>query len=308
MHIAGLVAFRDDERRVARQLAAKPFPRVDPGQGDFLAGLTGPVLVMEYIENGMLRRLIRRLENRAEPTPNRVLWAFYLCAVRACIGMAYPRQADPDAAVVLENIPIPEVEASTKVHGDLHTGNIMVGDFDLAVPEHSLVPVMKLIDFGLTTRVKESKKAVEENLFEASRAIYSVAIRQLRTQNDRTNTEKYKDIQTFAVRLSDEQPQDLTLDSDLRDLICRSMAKRPEDRFTLAQMLAKTSQPVANKTAASFMLNGTAESDDDIKDFVQDMIYNADPDPPAAPSAPAAAPAQAPPPPPPAAPIMIISS
>ncbi|KAI0139445.1 kinase-like domain-containing protein [Hypoxylon sp. NC0597] len=49
-------------------------------------------IIFEYMENGDLAGLIHRLAEDPEGgrVPNRVLWAFWLCLVRACVGMEYP--------------------------------------------------------------------------------------------------------------------------------------------------------------------------------------------------------------------------
>ncbi|KAI1827049.1 hypothetical protein F4861DRAFT_551861 [Xylaria intraflava] len=53
-------------------------------------------ILMEYLQHGNLATLIRKLQN-AKPEdehlvqiPNRVLWGFWLCLIRACIAMEYP--------------------------------------------------------------------------------------------------------------------------------------------------------------------------------------------------------------------------
>ncbi|OTA94629.1 hypothetical protein M434DRAFT_10577 [Hypoxylon sp. CO27-5] len=51
-------------------------------------------IIFEYLENGDLADFIARLaEHRHSPIsriPNRVLWAFWLCLVRACVALEYP--------------------------------------------------------------------------------------------------------------------------------------------------------------------------------------------------------------------------
>ncbi|KAK5627406.1 hypothetical protein RRF57_003121 [Xylaria bambusicola] len=111
----------------------------------------------------------------------------------------------------------------------------------------------------------------------------------------------------MAQKLSDDMDPNPNIDSDLRDLVCRSseyyLSRTPQiklanrrksipvamdvrNRPNLGYMLFKTSQAVANKTEGSFLLNGTKETDRDIQDFLQEMVYNADPHPAQAPPAP----------------------
>ncbi|KAI0966519.1 hypothetical protein F4678DRAFT_484137 [Xylaria arbuscula] len=270
LHIVGLLAYRDDPIPVARRLSRFPFPRVPPGQGDFLAGITGPVLAMEYLENGVLRRLIQRLQTRAEPTPNRCL------AIRAVVALAYPKGHDPDTSPSLEQIPGPDEKPSLLAHGDLHTNNIMFGGTMPSVAEHRKFPIMKVIDLGFA---KESATAITDNLYDISEAIYNLIIREMWNPDLRVRGAKYQDIITHAIRLSDAARPNRNLDSELRDLICRSMAVDVKDRLSLRDMLFRVSYAVENKNEGSFLLNGTAERDEDIQRFLQELIYDADPPP-----------------------------
>lgn len=61
------------------------------------------------------------------------------------------------------------------------------------------------------------------------------------------------------------------------------MAVNVEDRLSLRDVLFRTSQAVSNKTEGSFLLYQTAESDKDIRQFLQEMIYDASPAPPTPP-------------------------
>ncbi|ORY66109.1 uncharacterized protein BCR38DRAFT_172903 [Pseudomassariella vexata] len=82
---------------------------------------------------------------------NRMLSVILFCLIRTCKAKAYPPKGDEDAAVQLETIPRPGIRANNwKAHDDLHGGNIMLGDMDSNCPEHTLCPVVKLIDFGLS--------------------------------------------------------------------------------------------------------------------------------------------------------------
>ncbi|KAI0429359.1 kinase-like domain-containing protein, partial [Xylaria sp. FL1042] len=53
-------------------------------------------IIMEYLHNGSLGSLIvklnekKKLDPRFARVPNRVLWGFWLCLIRACIAMEYP--------------------------------------------------------------------------------------------------------------------------------------------------------------------------------------------------------------------------
>ena len=48
-------------------------------------------MAVEYLRNGDLAHLAQRAVHVA-PFPNRVLWSFFLCLVRAAVGMARCKQ------------------------------------------------------------------------------------------------------------------------------------------------------------------------------------------------------------------------
>lgn len=62
--------FRRDRKRLLRRRSALE---------ESLEGFTGPIVVIEYLENGDLARLYKRLVNRDQLLPNRVIWSFFLC-------------------------------------------------------------------------------------------------------------------------------------------------------------------------------------------------------------------------------------
>ncbi|KAI1324535.1 hypothetical protein F5Y16DRAFT_402254 [Xylariaceae sp. FL0255] len=285
VHVVGLIAYRDDPEALAQTLSRRPFPRVPPEQGDFLAGMSGPLLVTEFLENGTLARLIQRVVDRDVVVPNRILWAFYLCGVRACIALAYPKASYPGTAGVVEEIPgaAAGVEAYNLVHCDIYTDNVVIGNIDPAVGEHSRVPVMKLIDFGNTATDEPAEDAILYNLCGISEMIYCLIVRRTRAWvigEERFST--WQGIENTARELTDiprlEGPIDPYghVDMELRDLLCRSMARDWDNRPLLPVVLGRARNAVANKTAASFALSGTAETDDDIRQFVQQMILDAD--------------------------------
>ncbi|KAH9909922.1 hypothetical protein F4778DRAFT_713403, partial [Xylariomycetidae sp. FL2044] len=78
-------------RELKRQIDAES-ERPNEGRRNFL--------VFEYLENGDLATLLGKLAvdfSTGGRIPNRVLWAIWLCFVRACVGMEYPpRKHHPD--------------------------------------------------------------------------------------------------------------------------------------------------------------------------------------------------------------------
>lgn len=78
-HIASVIATSQD---VPQQRALELFsrlPRFRRRRRNFLIGLPGPTLVLEYLENGTLTSLRERLKLWGQTIPNRLLWKWYLC-------------------------------------------------------------------------------------------------------------------------------------------------------------------------------------------------------------------------------------
>ncbi|KAI0805777.1 hypothetical protein GGR55DRAFT_255607 [Xylaria sp. FL0064] len=143
-------------------------------------------LMLEYCRYGDLESLIRRVSDRNMVFPNRVLWSFWLCLVRACLGMQYPprkfhprrREEAPEdmggqpgvstdrlgkvvGTDLFEEIPDPRKRWAQKriVHFDIDPKNIFITGLDALTrdEEHKLVPRLKLADFGLAAEIKPRK-------------------------------------------------------------------------------------------------------------------------------------------------------
>ncbi|KAI0154296.1 hypothetical protein GGR57DRAFT_466588 [Xylariaceae sp. FL1272] len=280
-HIARLIEYRDDPFKEGRRLAKLDWPRVPPSQGDFLAGLIGPILVTEYLPNGTLARLIETLQaQNAAPTPNRVLWALYSCVVRACIGMAYPLSHTPSQPPQLETIPEGIEELDPIVHADAHVQNVMFGDINPGFPEHGLIPVRKLIDFGEAFHDERLATGPPgaQNIFDTARLIYNLIRRLTSTDNPAPDgPEHFSGILTRAVNLSDQRPSNREVDMELQDTICWAMAEIPAERPNLTDLLERVTFALTHKTADSLSAYGTAEANADIIAFVQTYILDADP-------------------------------
>ncbi|KAF2964689.1 hypothetical protein GQX73_g8870 [Xylaria multiplex] len=133
-----------------------------------LHGLRGPASVQEFCQNGTLDQLKEKARARGIEIPNSLLWHFYLCLVRACIGLAYPPSGAEDVTPALEVL---RGEApGDLVHGDIAGRNIVIADIDADVPEHSTIPTLKMIDLGSSRHTDNAGKGPEENL-------HAVAIR-----------------------------------------------------------------------------------------------------------------------------------
>ncbi|KAK9777926.1 hypothetical protein SCAR479_05252 [Seiridium cardinale] len=124
--------------------------------------LQGPTLVLELLANGSLEEFVWKANNYmgqdtvlVRQLPNRLLWRFFLCFVRMMIAMAYPRNRVAGQAPSIEQLPADHSQQPGRfTHRDIHVGNIMMGDFDPLEPEHSITPILKLIDFGVFSGVR----------------------------------------------------------------------------------------------------------------------------------------------------------
>ncbi|KAI0506521.1 hypothetical protein F5B22DRAFT_650634 [Xylaria bambusicola] len=141
---------------------------------DIMANLNGSAhiaSVIAYNDGRRYRRRPRNFENKLygnrETVSSRILWRIFLCLIRACVAMNYPPNEPSGADPTLEELG--NTPSSGLVHADMHPGNILfgtTGDF----PEHSIVPPVKLIDFGLSY---QSPVAVMRNITDI--AEYDVA-------------------------------------------------------------------------------------------------------------------------------------
>ncbi|KAI0130527.1 hypothetical protein BJ170DRAFT_594036 [Xylariales sp. AK1849] len=282
MHIVQLVAFRD--RSYTPTLTETLANRLLLG-GKYLNDLPGPTMVLESLENGNLARLIQRASASAERIPNRMLWAIFLCLIRACVGIAYPPKGGNKEPVRLEGIPTDGRAPATTSHRDFRGENsksrftwpfvlrlikkVVIGDAE-ASPEHFLMPVVKLIDFGLVEEVgigafKDPLQGVRQNLLSAAR--YNVPILWNRPS-------RFEGIATYATAILKEQDYPY-IDKELRHLHARSLARGADQRPGLAEMLQVTQNAVLTKTADSFRPNEASETDSAIVDLLKRLIFDA---------------------------------
>lgn len=82
------------------------------------------------------------------------------------MALAYPPEGAAGEAAKLETIPTNGQGPINVTHGDLHSGNIMIGTTNPKIAEHSLVPAAKFIDLGETT--ENNERGLTENLYKIS--------------------------------------------------------------------------------------------------------------------------------------------
>ncbi|KAI1098239.1 hypothetical protein F4804DRAFT_133074 [Jackrogersella minutella] len=273
-HIVRMITSRDDPTptnpiRGTQRLLTQP-TRLTIQES--LTGLTGPIAVLEYLENADMGRLYRRLLKHNQLLPNRVLWSFFLCLIRACVALAYPIEGGEEQPSQLETIPTDGREPTRIEHADLHPANVMIGNAGGGFREHDVVPPLKFIDFG---RTRKGFKGFSENAWQISRGMINLITRQ--QVRISINITEYQGFRTKATEIlhHGNGARYPTLDDDLRDFMARCLADKERDRPSLSQMLQTAENAVRNKTAASFP-GQHSETDEAIRDLVQRFIYDAD--------------------------------
>ncbi|RYP45664.1 hypothetical protein DL768_008008 [Monosporascus sp. mg162] len=232
----------------------------------YLVGLNGPVIAMEYLENGTFRRLMARAKTHDIHLPNLMLWSLFLCP---CVAMAYPIEAAEGEPNRLETIPKDGRQPSDLYHGDLHVGNLMLGDPGGSFPEHRIVPVAKFIDFG--SRAEMEDGIIANLLKRMLNLIARGDVPVLRCKST------YKGIQTMATEIlpTEDGHKYPMLDEELRDLLVRCLAIQPDNRPRLREMLQMVETAVKTKTAGEFAPYHTRETDEAIKNTLQLLVYDA---------------------------------
>ncbi|KAI2628483.1 hypothetical protein GGR54DRAFT_587337 [Hypoxylon sp. NC1633] len=232
------------------------------------------VILMEWIPNGLLRDLLGRIADRGQPLPNRMLWRLFLCLCRMLIGMAWP---DSTTAQGLEVIPASNTISgqSRIVHGDLNHGNVMIGNIEST--EHTLVPILKLIDFGAASEMPETQDAndaIRTNMLYIGRimlflvgGIHRSTPSDMKIHvGDQTNE---KTIRSFAKDLDEVNPLRLqplrsendrrtvadehrrrmnNLDPNLRDLLVQCLASNKDNRPALPDLVREVENNIRTGT------------------------------------------------------------
>ncbi|KAI0487239.1 kinase-like domain-containing protein [Xylaria cf. heliscus] len=232
-----------------------------------LAGLQGPVLALEYVENGDMVSFFKRMQRDDVNLPNRLL-----VMIRACIGMAYPIGSPIGTPPILETIPNDGTPPLGLTHNDIAARNVMLAlgeDLD----EHHQGNLFKLIDFG-AANTDAGQMGPAENL----RAI-SVYVAFFINMADIAQN-RVIDYEGFGTLGGQLLPQSWGLpypwlDPDLGGLIAKCMYVDWEKRPTLQQALEIARNAVLNKTADSFP-EPAEETDGAISRFVQRYILDCD--------------------------------
>ncbi|KAI1638338.1 kinase-like domain-containing protein [Biscogniauxia mediterranea] len=257
---------------------------LEPRNGE--GGIMGPYIIMEYMENGSLQDFIRRTQR--VNIPNRILAWMFLCLTRACVAMAYPPGLNPDGSIQEERVD-PSRKPTLLAHYDMTTENIMFGTVDPLSREHSIMPSVKLIDFGASGPRQMPIAVVPKNVNSFDQPL---KLHELRTQGDTSYGvhQNLFDIATAMMMIAwhrDFAPEpwcreairDLAgqagMDPELRLLVARCLAADPENRPRLDDLLARLRRLVAETLPAKLGGGSGRESDAAMRDFVQRFVLNA---------------------------------
>ncbi|KAI1406931.1 kinase-like protein [Hypoxylon sp. FL1857] len=123
-------------------------------------------IVMELVPNGDLYQFICKVRENRNPIPNHILWEFFLCLIRGCIGMAYPPALMPEnrfhAWPIRETVPEGRADNPGRiVHFDLDPKNVFLSETELLIGdevEHNGIPVLQIGDFGLAEEIKAGQE------------------------------------------------------------------------------------------------------------------------------------------------------
>ncbi|KAI0838305.1 kinase-like protein [Hypoxylon sp. FL0890] len=246
-------------------------------------------LVLEWLPNGTLGDFVTKAKEKgAERLPNRLLWRFFLCLIRACVGMAYPKGRTDDL-LELETLPrAPPGENYFQpkqfAHNDIDDTNVLLGDF-LPYGEHGITPIVKFIDFGGTEDEEPDPEtgetAVQMNIREIGTLMAGIITfqRHLNLNFSTPITIKITgvDIQTRAGLLFPNFPDDprplAGLDEWLAGIIAMCLAVDPAMRPTLPQLVNWVLYYVRNSTAEVY--NDPSETDAAIKDGCRRILFDA---------------------------------
>ncbi|KAI1161998.1 kinase-like domain-containing protein [Nemania serpens] len=252
---------------------------IQNGPNAGLRGLDSIFIILEFMENGSLGQFIDRSIDIE--LPNRILWSLFLCLVRACIAMAWPpqQQGQPEE-------PKPNVRPSSLAHWDMHGENLLLGRLG-GISEHSLVPILKLIDFD---NAAEVDKEIEPDPADKHAFDDELELERYRRRQGATSMGARANIldigQIMARILCGDHSLDEggcrefieheypLLDEDLQLLIVRCLAADPLNRPNLDELLERTLNAALSRTYRNTPYH-KYETDARVREIVQRCILNA---------------------------------
>ncbi|KAI0095403.1 hypothetical protein F4814DRAFT_187787 [Daldinia grandis] len=253
----------------------------------------GEWIYIEWLENGTVGTFVDRAYEKDRQLPNRMLLRLFLCLIRIGIALAWP-PAGPgaDGKPQLETIgPGP---ARKIVHNDLHDGNVMFGAFESdSDEEHDLVPIIKAIDFGLAREYPAHRKSFQlngepENVFDFGVLMAAMSTLNRSSAFDllprREGADFYNPggdempiLVAASFMIPDTEPNN-TIEPELRYMIVSCTAVKPDERPTLADLEGRVTEMIEMRDEEwykSYNLNSRDESDDNIEEIIQELLFDA---------------------------------
>ncbi|KAI1479107.1 hypothetical protein F4774DRAFT_418976 [Daldinia eschscholtzii] len=215
-----------------------------------------------------------------------------IVVIRACIAMSWPPQGQ--GYNLTERVPQNRPARRIK-HGDMHDQNVMFGDLGNDI-EHSLTPVLKVIDFGVALEfadVPEHEfRGEKDNVFEVGSLMVELitldrteAMCLISGEGDWTG---YYPVHANRPPVlvapgymcpGPDTPNYSHIDQDLFRLVMACLAVDPNERPPLAVLEQRASQAVRTRNHQYYQnLQGNwaaNESDETMEEIIRDTLFNA---------------------------------
>ncbi|KAI1653106.1 hypothetical protein F4813DRAFT_375838 [Daldinia decipiens] len=247
-----------------------------------------PTLALDFIPYGTIYAFRSRMDRTHYRVPSRFLWRAFLCLVRQVLAMAFPPQGGPDEPLRRERFhqhrPLGVVQNSP------HGNNVIIGDLTSDDFEHSLAPILKLIDFGRGEILRDEEGAIYDNIGNIGVLFIIIFERRLDESYLDNIPElgwqyEFVDRQTGENRrIGTAAPPFFTeskyIDVELRDLVVRCMAVSSDNTPSLEELVGEAERGVA-KGPEDIVYEDTAvdprqtETDEMIRNLVQRFILDA---------------------------------
>ncbi|KAI1741183.1 hypothetical protein F4680DRAFT_70634 [Xylaria scruposa] len=156
------------------------------------------------------------------------------------------------------------------MHEDIARWNIVIGDTDTGTPEHSTIPILKMIDSGSSRECADAEEGVEENLHSAAVEMLRLIRKGLVKTRVQRNATYFEGVQTVAADILPGPhwvPRFPNLYPQLRDLFVQALRVDRDRRPSLAEMLV-----VARNEGEQVLVDDARDPD---ADTIQRLVHNA---------------------------------